>query len=252
MTETDHRRNNPVRTELLSWGKALLIAAPLGVVVWFAVRELPAPWGTAYPVLAIIPFLVIGFLSKVNTWTLLVWLLPLVALQVAFLTGMRGPVLVAFSVLVLVWVSGLMLYESFSHAVFRAVDGLFQLMVVAGLNREERDAYRAFRLVSSWTDEEAEGARQLEDIARTARSFDAPGVRISALRPPDKRWAEVFEASAASFLRGAEMFESGQPVDYEALSKMVARRQELIHRLLRDRSLPYRILTFAPGSLLRR
>jgi hypothetical protein len=44
------------------------------------------------------------------------------------------------------------------------------------------------------------------------------------------------------------MFESGQRVDYEALSQMVARRQELIHRLLRDRSLPYRILTFVPGS----
>jgi hypothetical protein len=248
----EDRHSTSVRRELWSWARALLIAAPLGVGVWYVVRELPAPWDTAYPVLAIIPFLVIGLLSQSNLWTLLIWLLPLVALQLVFIAGVRGPARVACSVLVVVWVSGLMMFESFFAAVLRASDGLFQFLVATGLSPDERDAYRAFRRVSSWTEEEVEDAQQLQDIARTARAFRAPGLRINALNPPGERWAEAFDASAASFLRGAEMFESGQPVDYEALSRMIARRQEMIHQLLRDESLPYRILTFIPGSLLRR
>jgi hypothetical protein len=251
MGNDDHRANR-VGTELLSWAMALVIAAPLGVGFWFVLRQLPAPWDTAYPVLAILPLLVIGLLSKSNVWTLLVWLIPLVALQLLFVAGVRGFVLASGSVMVLAWVAGLMFFESFSAAVFRALEGVFQSMVMGGLSRQKRDAYRGFRGASLWTAKQREDAGQLADIARTVRAFREPGLRIGALSPPDPRWAEVFEASAVSFLRAAEMFESGQPVDYEAVNQMVVRRQQLIHLLLRDESLPYRILTFVPGSLLRR
>jgi hypothetical protein len=249
----DDRRAKSVRTELWSWVKALVISVPIVVALWFVLDQLPSPWvKTVFPVLALAPFLVIGLLSKANVWALVVWLAPLVALEVMFVAGARGSVLVVGSVLAFGWVVGIMFWESFQTAVFRALAGAFQLFVMAGLSRQKRKAYRELRMASLWTDEQMGDARQLDDTARTVRAFREPGRQISALRPPDERWAQVFEAAAASFLRGADMLESGQPVDYAALNQLVQRRQELIHQLLSDESIPYRVLTFVPGSLFRR
>jgi hypothetical protein len=228
-------------------------AVPIVVAFTIVAPRLPAVWrGPAFVVITMAPFLIIGVLSRSTLWVLIVWLAPLVAVHVAILVGVSGAILSVAWILAVFWVGGMMLSEPFSLAVLRTVDGAFQLLVEAGLGGERRRTYREFRRAVSWTGKQEADVRQLADVERATQVLRETGARIAALHPPNLRWAGMLRAAAKSFVDYAEMLEGTQPLDMEQARALLDRRDKLIQHVLRSDSVPYRILTFIPGSLFSR
>jgi hypothetical protein len=132
------------------------------------------------------------------------------------------------------------------------MDGAFQRLVEAGLGGEKRRAYREFRRAVSWSGTQEADVRQLADVGRATDVLRETGARIAAVHPPNLRWAGMLRAAAKSFVDYAEMLEGTQPLDIEQARALLDRRDELIQQVLRADSVPYRILTFIPGSLFSR
>jgi len=239
--------------ELRSWVPALIVAVPLVAFLWFILDRVPGPWQTpVFLLLSIVPFVLIGLLSRSTLWVLIVWLSPLVVVHVAFIAyGNSLPLTLAW-VFVVIWTGGMMLYESFGNAVFGAASPVFNWLIEAGLNGQKRKAYRAYRQALYRNREQREAAHQLDDIDRTIGAFREMAVRLKRVHAPDQRWAELLEAAVAAPHEYAEMLAGRRPMDYDEANRLAARRQELVHRLLRDESIPYRLLTFVPASMLAR
>jgi hypothetical protein len=239
--------------ELGSWISALIVAVPVVAVLWFILDRVSGPWQTpVFLLLSIVPFVLVGLLSRSTLWALIVWLAPLVVVNFAFIALGNSPPLTVAWVVVVIWTGGIMLYESFGNAVFRAASPVFNWLIEAGLNREKRKAFRAYRQALYRNREQREAAQQLDDIDRTIGALGETALNLKQVPAPDKRWAELFEAAVAPVHEYAEMLAGHRPMDYDEANRLVARRQEIVHRLLRDESIPYRVLTFVPASMLAR
>jgi hypothetical protein len=252
-TKLDRGRARRLVKELRAWALGAVGAIP--IVVAFTVIEprLPVAWqGPAFVAITIVPLLIIGLLSRSTTWVLLVWLAPIIATYLAFLLGVSRAVLTFGWIFAALWVGGMMLYEPFSRAVVRTVDPAFQRLVEAGLSSERRRSYREFRRAVSWTPDQTAAVRQLDDVWRATEVLRETGARISSVQPPDLRWAAMLRAAAKSFLVYAEMRGGARPLDMDEAKALLDRRDDLIGQLLRADSVPYRILTFVPGSLFSR
>jgi hypothetical protein len=216
-------------------------------VVWLLPRILSGGWLWAvWTLTALGPLLVLGIASRLNVWTLLVWLGPPAIAWALFSAGVRWVVGDVALVLTFVWAGGMMWSERFGAAAFRAAGFVFMWLVAAGLSAPKREAYRDLRRAMRPTDQEERDQRQLDDVARTVRAFRAQGMRIQALKPPDAQWAEVFNAAAAPSLQYADMLEGKRPTDYDEATRLIERRKVLIQDLLQRESVTHRILTYVP------
>jgi hypothetical protein len=234
--------------ELRRWVGPVLLALPISVGVYVVLGAVSAAWRIALLVpLSIGPLLVIGYLSRSTVWVLVVWLTPLVALDIALLLGANDlTVLGVASLLVLIWTGAIMLYESFGNAVFGALDGVVTRLADTGLSPSSRATYRELRRAWQRTHTKRLALREPGNLTSSIRALRDTGLRVRGVPAPDARWAEVIEASAASFLQYADMLEGGRQLDFDAAERLLDRRKRLIHALLRDESLPYRVLTYVP------
>lgn len=91
--------------ELRGWVLGAIGAVPIVVAFTIVEPRLPAALqGPAFMVITMAPFLIIGLLSRSTLWVLIVWLAPIVALDVALLVGAGGVVLLIGWILAMFWV----------------------------------------------------------------------------------------------------------------------------------------------------
>lgn len=236
-----------LRRELRAWAIAIALMVPVFAAEWLFLRAVAAPWDV---LLLYLPFLVglvaIGVLSKSNVWVFLVWLGPLVVLQVLWLAGFRNVFVSAGLVLATVWLGGIMLYERFGKAAFDLVGGAHTWLSAIGLPAPKRKAYRDLRRAMLGTSQQRGDQLQLVDLPKTVRAFREYAQRVEALVPPDERWAEVYGAIAGTAAVYADMLEGKWALDYDETNALSERGRQLLDEVLRDESPTYRFLTYVP------
>lgn len=223
-------------------------ALPFLILAWiFVFPRLRGPlWDVGFYVLSLGVFLVIGYAGRSNLWALLVWLVPWAGLTVAAIAGARGPIFSVLALCVLAYTSLLMLYAWPYAWVGRATRWLWGALVAAGLPAREREAFRLLFRGRRLTREESRDAKNWDDRQRMADALRAPGDRILAISPPDAEWASVLEAIAAPMMEWSRAINQGETPEYTALNSAVERASGEFDRLLRARSVPYRILEWVP------
>jgi hypothetical protein len=89
-------------------------------------------------------------------------------------------------------------------------------------------------------------ATQWNDRQSMASALRAPGERVLTIKPPDEEWAQVLEAIAAPMIELSRAVDRGESADYDALDEASKDASAQFDRLMRRRSLPYRVLTWVP------